>query len=172
MNNTEPKYIKIKNKIKEDIKQGILKDKIPGERVLAKDFQVSYITVRKAITELVEEGILHKFTTKGTFVSNNKISPKVTKNIGFFLDEGIREGISSPYYSLVFKALEKTVKKHGYNLLLFSKSIFSFFCSAASMSNYGAKQPLDFSTYKVFQPIQPIELASVNNFQNALPRPC
>ncbi len=120
MSNELPKYRKVKNQIKDDIKRGRFEGKLPGERVLAKEFEVSYMTIRKAITELVEEGILHKFTTKGTFVSNNKISPKVTNNIGFFLDDGIKEGISSPYYSLVFKALEKAVKKHGYNLLLFS----------------------------------------------------
>ena len=117
-----PKYKYIKNRIKEDIKSGIIVDKLPGERVLATQLNASYMTVRKAITELVEEGILHKFTTKGTFVSNRKMSPKTTHNIGFFLDDGIEEGISSPYYSLVFKALEKKVKKSGYNLLLFSES--------------------------------------------------
>ncbi|MCF8345653.1 MAG: GntR family transcriptional regulator [Bacteroidales bacterium] len=115
-----PKYIHIKKRIKECISQGLFTDKLPGERVLAKDFDVSYMTVRKAITELVEEGILHKFTTKGTFVSNRKMSPKVTSNVGFFLDEKIKEGISSPYYSLIFKALDKTVRKKGYNMLLFS----------------------------------------------------
>jgi DNA-binding LacI/PurR family transcriptional regulator len=120
MNGEIPKYVKIKNKIRKDIKSGKIGGKLPGERVLAKEFEVSYMTVRKAIMELEEEGILHKFTTKGTFVSNNKMSPKITHNIGFFLDEGIKEGISSPYYSLVFKALEESVKKHGYNLLLFS----------------------------------------------------
>jgi DNA-binding LacI/PurR family transcriptional regulator len=48
------------------------------------------------------------------------MSPKNTQNIGFFLDESIRQGISSPYYSLVFKAMENIVKKVGFNLLLFS----------------------------------------------------
>jgi len=70
--------------------------------------------------ELQEEGILHKTTTKGTYVSHSKMSPKNTQNIGFFLDASIRQGISSPYYSLVFKALENIVRKVGFNLLLFS----------------------------------------------------
>ena len=120
MNEKTPKYINIKNKIKEEIKDGIITDKLPGERVLAQQLDASYMTIRKAVTELVEEGILHKNTTKGTYVSSNKMSPKITHNIGFFLDEGIKDGISSPYYSLVFNALEKEVKKIGYNLTLFS----------------------------------------------------
>ena len=115
-----PKYVVVKNKIKKGIKDGSFSGKLSGERILAKNFSVSYMTIRKAITDLVEEGILHKFTTKGTFVSNRKINPKVTHNIGFFLDGGIKEGIASPYYSLVFNALEKEVKKNGYNLIMFS----------------------------------------------------
>jgi len=120
MNNKKPKYILIKERIKEKIKNGLFVEKLPGERILAKDFDVSYMTVRKAITELEEEGILHKFTTKGTFVCNSKMSPKITNNIGFFLDATIREGISSPYYSLIFKAINKAARKKGYNILLFS----------------------------------------------------
>ena len=120
MSNNTPKYIHIKNQIKDGIQNGSIVDKLPGERVLAKELNVSYMTVRKAIAELTEEGVLQKFTTKGTFVSSKKISPKLTNNIGFFLDEDIKEGISSPYYSLVFKALEKAVKRNGYNMLLFS----------------------------------------------------
>jgi DNA-binding LacI/PurR family transcriptional regulator len=117
-----PKYIKVKNKIKADIKNGKIIDKLLGERVLAKEFDVAYMTVRKALMELQEEGILHRSTTKGTFVSHSKMSPKATKNIGFFLDDKISEGISSPYYSLIFKALEKRAKKEGYNLFIFSDS--------------------------------------------------
>lgn len=78
------------------------------------------MTVRKAVNELVEEGILHKLTTKGTFVSHRKMSPKITRNIGFFLDKGIKQGVSSPYYSLVFKALEETVRRNGYTISLFT----------------------------------------------------
>ncbi|MBS3741773.1 MAG: GntR family transcriptional regulator [Candidatus Cloacimonetes bacterium] len=120
MENRTPKYICIKNEIVKRIKMGKIEDKLPGERVLAKEFEVSYMTVRKAIKGLVEEGILYKDATKGTFVSNRKISPKITKNIGFLLDESIKDGISSPYYSLIFKALDKEVKDTGYNLTLFS----------------------------------------------------
>jgi DNA-binding LacI/PurR family transcriptional regulator len=122
MTKSIPKYVHVKQKIIERIKNGTIVDKLPGERVFATELDVSYMTIRKAITELVDEGILYKNTTKGTFVSNRKISPKTTRNIGFFLDEAIKEGISSPYYSMVFKAIEKVAKKDGYNVLLFSDS--------------------------------------------------
>ncbi len=114
------KYICVKDRIKAGIADGTILDKLPGERVLARELDVSYMTVRKAVTDLVEEGILYKLATKGTFVSTKKNGARVTRNIGFFLDEEIKEGISSPYYSLVFKSLEEEVSKNGYNLLLFS----------------------------------------------------
>lgn len=122
MSDKVPKYLNVKEAIVEGIRGGNITGKLPGERVLAKKYAVSYMTVRRAVTELVEEGILYKNTTKGTFVSHSKMTPKMTYNLGFFLDEGIKEGISSPYYSLIFNALEKETKKNGYNLVLFSET--------------------------------------------------
>lgn len=120
MTDSKHKYTRIKAKIRDNIKSGSLVDKLPGERVLALDFGVSYMTIRKAIAELVEEGLLHKVGTKGTFVNNKSRNAMVTGNIGFFLDEEINEGISSPYYSLMFKSLEEETAKRGYNMLFFS----------------------------------------------------
>lgn len=114
------KYIAIRNQIKERIASGKLIDKLPGERLLADELNVSYMTVRKAIAGLVEEGILNKYGTRGTFVNHKKNNSRLTHNIGFFLDEDIKEGISSPYYSLIFKSLEEEVTRNGYNMLFFS----------------------------------------------------
>lgn len=114
------KYIVIKNLIRERIGSGKLVNKLPGERVLAEELDASYMTVRKAIAELVQEGILSKYGTRGTFVNRSKIHYRPTRNIGFFLDEDIKEGISSPYYSLIFKSLEEEVVRNGYNMLFFS----------------------------------------------------
>ncbi len=111
------KYIAIKTLIKDRIANGKLIDKLPGERTLADELNVSYMTVRKAIAGLVEDGILSKEGTRGTFVNNKKNHSKPTHNIGYFLDDDIKEGISSPYYSLIFKSLEQEVARNGYNLL-------------------------------------------------------
>ncbi len=120
MTDRTPKYIRVKHKLRNSIKTGSIIDKLPGERVLAAELGVSYMTVRKAVAELVEEGVLHKESTKGTFVNNKSRNSKVTGNIGFFLDEEIKEGISSPYYSLLFKSLEEEVARSDYNMLLVS----------------------------------------------------
>jgi DNA-binding LacI/PurR family transcriptional regulator len=120
MSDKTHKYLVIRNQIKERIASGRLVDKLPGERVLADELNASYMTVRKAIAGLVEEGILIKNGTRGTFVSHKRTNSRPTHNIGFFLDEDIKEGISSPYYSLIFKSLEEEVVRNGYNMLFFS----------------------------------------------------
>ncbi|HGH9546853.1 TPA: GntR family transcriptional regulator, partial [Streptococcus pyogenes] len=54
-----PAYIKIHDAIKNDIDLGIwpIGSRLPSERHLAEHFTVSRMTLRQAITLLVEEGI-------------------------------------------------------------------------------------------------------------------
>ena len=59
MNKTNSIYKVFENRIKEAIRQREIVDKLPGERVLAKEFGVSYMTVRKAIENLVMQSILY-----------------------------------------------------------------------------------------------------------------
>jgi DNA-binding LacI/PurR family transcriptional regulator len=59
---------------------------------------------------------------KGTFVSGPKIRGSKTGNIGFFLYDKLKDGISSPYYSLVFKMIQKAIRGNGYNLIFFTRT--------------------------------------------------
>jgi DNA-binding LacI/PurR family transcriptional regulator len=120
MDITTPKYLLVENHIKKAIKQRKIIDKLPGERGLAKELGISYMTIRKAIDNLVNEGVLYKIPTKGTYVADPKAQKKKTKTIGYFLDSSIVAGLSSPYYSLIFEALEKEATRHGYSLVYFS----------------------------------------------------
>jgi len=115
-----PKYILVQEKIKHAIKHREIVGKLPGERTLAKDYGYSYMTIRKAVDNLVTEGVLYKLPTKGTFVADRKTSKKKTKIIGYFLDSKIVAGLTSPYYSLIFNALEIEAAKNGYSLIYFS----------------------------------------------------
>lgn len=65
----------LRNMIEQDYHSG---DFIPPEPELEKGFNVSRITVRKAIDELVQEGILEKKQGKGTIVQR----PKITHDLG------------------------------------------------------------------------------------------
>lgn len=57
-----PAYIQIHDQIKSEIDQKIWKigERLPSERDLAEKFQVSRMTLRQAITLLVEEGVLER----------------------------------------------------------------------------------------------------------------
>lgn len=73
------KYEKIKQDIKEQIAHFELKENqvIPSENMLCEQYGVSRITVRKAIDELVYDGLLYRIKGKGCFVrerANNELS--------------------------------------------------------------------------------------------------
>ncbi|MGK0271474.1 MAG: DNA-binding LacI/PurR family transcriptional regulator [Cocleimonas sp.] len=120
MSDDIPKYLIVENHIKKQIKNKSLIDKLPGERSLAKELGFSYMTIRKAIENLVNEEILYKIPTKGTYVNQNKSIRKKTSTIGYFLDSSIKSGISSPYYSLILNAIEKEAAKENYSVVYFS----------------------------------------------------
>ena len=82
MDTTRPKYILVENYIKQAIRKKDIIDKLPGERTLAKELGFSYMTIRKAIDNLVNTGILYKIPTKGTYVANPKASKQKTRTIG------------------------------------------------------------------------------------------
>lgn len=80
-----PLYKQLKEELKNSIKKGILirGKKIPSETELSEIYKVSRITIRKAIEELVKEGLLLKKQGKGTFVQQNKIQRKINNLLSF-----------------------------------------------------------------------------------------
>ena len=60
--NATPLYQQLKNRIKKEIRTGILKpgDRLPSESQMQKEFGLSRVTVRNAMTELEGEGYIIK----------------------------------------------------------------------------------------------------------------
>ncbi|KNE21806.1 GntR family transcriptional regulator [Virgibacillus pantothenticus] len=71
-NNAIPLYVQIADRLRDNIKMGKWKegDKIPTEVELCNIYDVSRITIRKAIDELVKEDLLRRQRAKGTFVTS------------------------------------------------------------------------------------------------------
>lgn len=65
-----PKYVQIQNYILQKIESGeyTAGDKIPSEIELARQFDVSRLTVNTAVKELANSGIVERVQGKGTFV--------------------------------------------------------------------------------------------------------
>lgn len=73
-----PRYIEIKQQINEEIQGKPVNSPIASERDLAVKYDASRMTVRNAINELVEEGILYRDKNKGTFVADRTLIKKNT----------------------------------------------------------------------------------------------
>lgn len=71
-----PKYCYLKKQLINKINQEEFKlnELIPSERELIERYDVSRITVRKAIDDLVNQGYLYKVQGKGTYVKSDKYS--------------------------------------------------------------------------------------------------
>ena len=67
-----PLYLRVQERIRDAILSGRWRpqEALPGERDLAESFDVSRVTVRKAIGGLVEAGMLHQRQGSGTYVAN------------------------------------------------------------------------------------------------------
>lgn len=76
-----PLYQQVMEEIKRGIESGVYAtgEKIPSEAELSEMYSVSRITVRRAVEELVEQGLLTKRQGKGTYVITHKLTRKVTQ---------------------------------------------------------------------------------------------
>lgn len=87
-----PVYYQIAQQIKQYIEDESLQDGdgIPSERELCEASGVSRMTVRQAIDQLVEEGILERQRGKGTFVTTPKFSQPLSQLTSFTMDTQTR----------------------------------------------------------------------------------
>lgn len=80
-----PLYKQLKRLILKEIEEGRLKanQKIKTELELSETYQISRMTVRKALAELVDEGVLAKKQGKGTFVQEGKMTEDLSSPNSF-----------------------------------------------------------------------------------------
>lgn len=84
-NSIVPLYAQIVESLKRDIENGVYNatERIPAEAELAKQYNVSRITVRRAVDDLVSQGLVEKKQGKGTFICRQKFA-KDMKNLQSF----------------------------------------------------------------------------------------
>lgn len=117
-----PLYEQIELDIKSSIRNGQL---IPGQKIasqneLAKHYGVSLITIKKALSNLVKEGVLFTRIGKGSYVAEpilKKINLGSQKLLGLVLRD-----IKHPYFSSLVHYVEKRANELGFHLLLSSSS--------------------------------------------------
>ncbi|NIJ20353.1 GntR family transcriptional regulator [Sphingomonas naasensis] len=91
-----PLYVQLQQLIRDAIGEQVLDqgDAIPPERDLAVEYDVSRITVRKAISGLVEEGLLSRRRGAGTFVVG-RVEKSFSKLSSFTEDMAARGRVAS-----------------------------------------------------------------------------
>lgn len=118
------KYKVIIDWLNNEINAGRLKDgsKIPSENELADRFSLSRQTVRHAIAELSEAGILTSIRGSGTYVAGLSAEGSDKKRVGVILTyvdgyifpktiQGIEKGLSAHGYSIELSFTNNTVEK-------------------------------------------------------------
>ena len=80
-----PLYRQLMQRLRSDIAGGVypVHSRIPSEQELCADYQVSRVTVRKALAELTREGLLRRMQGKGTFVCAPRIQQSL-KDVNSF----------------------------------------------------------------------------------------
>ncbi len=83
-----PLYLQLKRLLEREIAAGALPphSRVPSERELSEQFAISRMTVRQALTELIQEGRLYTSAGKGTFVAEPKIRQNLQSLTGFTED--------------------------------------------------------------------------------------
>lgn len=119
---SETKYSMVKNWIKSRVLDGTFEphQKISSESELMKQFNVSRHTVRLALGDLVNEGLLYKEQGSGTFVSDRLSKPQpITqfnkKNIAIVVTY-----ISDYIFPSIIRGAESALSQEGYQVSLFS----------------------------------------------------
>ena len=84
-NSIVPLYEQVAEFLKRDIENGVYNatGKIPTEAELAEQYKVSRITIRKAMDNLVGDGLVEKKQGKGTFIRRQKFAKDI-KNLQSF----------------------------------------------------------------------------------------
>jgi DNA-binding LacI/PurR family transcriptional regulator len=115
-------YLQIEKALKGKIERGelVAGDQLAPHQELAKEYNVSLITIKKAIWDLVAEGMLITRAGRGTFVAekHGKIfNVSAHKTIGLVLRD-----LKHQYFSKVVHSVEERAYELGFNVMLSNSS--------------------------------------------------
>lgn len=108
-----PMYFRIQQGILIQIQQGQLKpgQQLPTETDLAQQYQVSRITAKRALDELVRQGVAFRQQGRGTFVAQTRI--REISGFGSFTEDMRSRGMAPTSEVLMFKEVEPDPEIQG-----------------------------------------------------------
>ncbi len=114
-------YLQIQNDIIKRIKRNELKvgDKLESQNELVSYYDVSLITVKKALANLLSAGIIYSRIGKGTFIADPKTKLDLSKHksLGILL-----QTLEHPFFTPLVSQIESEGNKNNYNILLSSSA--------------------------------------------------
>ncbi|WP_372629902.1 GntR family transcriptional regulator [Cohnella sp.] len=112
-----PMYRHIMNDIKRKIETGELKahDPLPTQIDLAKEYNTSEITSRRALSDLVQEGYVYRIRGKGTFIQESVASagPKPIRTIFFAHKNHEVSDFTHPFFTDMFEGIKAACDESG-----------------------------------------------------------
>lgn len=136
-----PRYLQVRRILEDTIRSGKYGPgaRLPGERELAKNLNVSQMTVNKAVLALVQEGWLHREVGNGTFVQENFRPPlPATLRIGFVAPMQSDHILDDSYLAALIRGIQRVVVNEAVSLSLMEAPEDSLFerVQAADLDGY------------------------------------
>ncbi|PLR85343.1 phosphonate metabolism transcriptional regulator PhnF [Bacillus canaveralius] len=105
-NSPIPIYHQLEEHLKSKIESGAIKadEAIPSEREYAERYQISRMTVRQALNNLVSDGYLYRQKGKGTFVNKKKVEQRL-HGLTSFTEDMIERGMKPSSKLLSFEII-------------------------------------------------------------------
>lgn len=103
-----PLHLIISEKLRQQITSGEFRpgEQLPSEHQLISQFGVSRITVRRAIANLANQGLVVAQRGKGVFVKEQrKVTYSLSSPLVFFEEDMARQGVTSSIHNLVFESV-------------------------------------------------------------------
>jgi len=129
--NRIPRYIRLADSIKQQVIEGVLRpgNQVPSENELSLFYEVAPGTVRQALKELVNEGLLQRVQGKGTYVRRPDFDRSLFR---FFKFLGGRDGTVIPD-SKILSINVKSAPTHVCNSLRLKKNASAIFINRLRM---------------------------------------
>lgn len=145
-NSTAYLYEQVSHYLEIMIEKGTLKpgSRIPSEQELCELFNTSRITVRRAIKELSEKGVLEAIHGKGTFVSS-----KIKKSVHILEFGGFTDGLGGVGVQFTKKILSKGIRPadEAEKIIFQRKEPFELFTLVRLVNDAEGPFSLDFAYF-------------------------
>lgn len=107
-------YLQVRDELVDQIESGKLSpgDAIPGERTLAEMFDVSRVTIRKCIGNMVEEGYLIRQRGKETVVASRKVNHRLGALLGIAEELSEDSFIETKVLHKGYEKITSDIRKH------------------------------------------------------------